>query len=286
MAVHTDSVWDVLKNREELVTIKINNNLLTEVHWKRLTKIETIEANYNAVRSVEFRGTKRPDRLELRHNGMTTIPTNFDIHYVTPIKHIDLSHNELSDISGITPGSFIYLTETLILSHNQISDISPFRRDGSVQIFPHLEKLYLADNPICDLRPLKGMTKLCYLEVDPCPEAPPEEFANWIPNPNDCNPPPPEPIEEEAEEVEEPEVKPRRIIIQQCGLGWAPQSQFQHPPLIPKVMIYALEFEYNPAPNAGWSCKLSKYGRVMIPLKISRGGNFISGHSITQVTAP
>ena len=40
-----------------------------------------------------------------------------------------------------------------------------------------------------------------------------------------------------------------------CGLGWAPQSQYQHALVTPKVMIYALEFEYDPARNAGFTCK-------------------------------
>ncbi len=37
-----------------------------------------------------------------------------------------------------------------------------------------------------------------------------------------------------------------------CGLGWAPGYHFH---VIPKVMIYALEFEYNPDRNAGYTCK-------------------------------
>ena len=46
-----------------------------------------------------------------------------------------------------------------------------------------------------------------------------------------------------------------RISVQRCGLGWVPQSQVQHTAVVPKVMIYALEFEYDSAFNAGYRCK-------------------------------
>ena len=38
----------------------------------------------------------------------------------------------------------------------------------------------------------------------------------------------------------------RRIVVTRCGLGWSPESQYQHYAELPKVMIYALEFEYDP----------------------------------------
>ena len=59
---------------------------------------------------------------------------------------------------------------------------------------------------------------------------------------NQPPPPPPEPP------------KPKEVLVihqQQCGLGWAPQSQYQHLPELPKVMIYALEFEFT---NGNYTC--------------------------------
>ena len=47
--------------------------------------------------------------------------------------------------------------------------------------------------------------------------------------------------------VPTPEPKPKEVLVihqSQCGLGWAPQSQYQHQAEQPKVMIYALEFEF------------------------------------------
>ena len=47
----------------------------------------------------------------------------------------------------------------------------------------------------------------------------------------------------------------RNVHVQGCGIGWT--SQFQHLPRseVLKVMIYALEFEYDSGPNAGYRCK-------------------------------
>ena len=43
-----------------------------------------------------------------------------------------------------------------------------------------------------------------------------------------------------------------RISVQHCGLGWVP---LQPAAVVPKVMIYALEFEYDSGVNAGYRCK-------------------------------
>lgn len=71
-----------------------------------------------------------------------------------------------------------------------------------------------------------------------------------IPTPD---PPPPEPQrltqtprpEPTPETTPEPTAKKVLITRQsQCGLGWAPKSEFPRRPDPPKVMIYALEFEF------------------------------------------
>ena len=46
-----------------------------------------------------------------------------------------------------------------------------------------------------------------------------------------------------------------RNRLKQCGLGWASQSQYPPPLEQPKVMIYALEFEYDPASHGRYICK-------------------------------
>ena len=44
-------------------------------------------------------------------------------------------------------------------------------------------------------------------------------------------------------------------VIARCGLGWSPHSQYQHRGELPKVMIYALEFEYDPESHGRYICK-------------------------------
>ena len=46
--------------------------------------------------------------------------------------------------------------------------------------------------------------------------------------------------------------KQRKVNVQRCGVGWAPRG---HHLEAPKVMIYALEFEYDSGLNGGYRCK-------------------------------
>ena len=49
--------------------------------------------------------------------------------------------------------------------------------------------------------------------------------------------------------------KATKRIVTRCGLGWSLQSQFQHYAELPKVMIYALEFEYDPESRGKYICR-------------------------------
>ena len=104
------------------------------------------------------------------------------------------------------------------------------------------------------LASLSGLTKL-YIDLEfwnGLTDADRDQFREGGVDARDwkCSEPEPEP-ESESESA----VKQRRYI-RRCGLGWAPQSQLQMGRIEqPKVMIYALEFEYDPDRNAGYSCK-------------------------------
>ena len=208
---------------------------------------------------------------------------------LTNLIELDL---ERTGISNLEPLRNLVKLTVLNISENPISDLEPLRN------LVELERLYMDGTQVSDLEPLSGLAKLytlwarwnpfepgtnpfeplrgltamTRLRVDDTFEA---EVRVMFPNisfrDTDFVPPRPEPTPESEPEPEpepEPKVKPRRIITQ-CGLGWAPQSQFQHAPVIPKVMIYALEFEYNPAPNAGYTCTVIEI----------RTGNCIFYHS-------
>ena len=108
---------------------------------------------------------------------------------------------------------------------------------------------------------------------------------------------------ETAPREPEPAVKRRRNIVR-CGLGWSPHSQYQHHGELPKVMIYALEFEYDPEGHgrytcntieirtgddaienlAGWNLYLGTlYNPSRIPLKIPEEHSQITGR-ILRIT--
>ena len=72
-----------------------------------------------------------------------------------------------------------------------------------------------------------------------------------------CPPLPDPPPEIESSPEPEPEPEPavkQRKRIARCGLGWSPHSQYQHRGELPKVMIYALEFEYDPEGHGRYIC--------------------------------
>ena len=111
-------------------------------------------------------------------------------------------------------------------------------------------------NSYTDIGPLAELTKLVALRID-------EAFEQVVEGIDTINlsqlilcPPLPEPtLEPVAEPEPEPEIEPkvkRRRYIDRCGLGWTPQ-RFRSE--LPKVMIYALEFEYDPAGHGRYICK-------------------------------
>ena len=111
-------------------------------------------------------------------------------------------------------------------------------------------------NPFTDISPIASLTGLTILSID-------EAFVESVgvipgrvvypcaplPDP----PPEPETSSPEPEPEPEPAVK-QRSSIARCGLGWAPHSQYQHHGELPKVMIYALEFEYDPEGHGRYIC--------------------------------
>ena len=182
-----------------------------------------------------------------------------------------ISANQISDIS---PLATLTKLRDLHFSWNQVSDISPLEN------LTELRKLWFHRNQISDLSPLETLTKLTFLVI--CYNrytdiSPIENLVNLTTLYIDkvfvdantalveatttatlylCPPlpdPPSEPEPETSSQEPEPAVKQRRIIAR-CGLGWSPHSQYQHHGELPKVMIYALEFEYDPDSHARYIC--------------------------------
>lgn len=94
-----------------------------------------------------------------------------------------------------------------------------------------------------------------YITITKEPPSPPEPTPETtpvpipVPTPN----PTPDPTQENTQENTRETTRKKVIIrgLSQCALGWAPQSQYQHHAQLPKVMIYALEFEFI---NGDYTC--------------------------------
>ena len=213
--------------------------------------------------------------LQLNRNRISDITPLKTLTNLTELTNLNLSDNQISDITPL--GHFTSLTQ-LYLSGNQISDITPLGTLTNLQW-----NLWIDGNQISDLTPLETLTKLTTLAICYNPYtniSPLQNLVNLstlfidevfveanralvgattdatlrlcppLPDP----PPEPETSSPEPEPEPEPAVKQRRRIAQ-CGLGWAPQSRYPPPLEQPKVMIYALEFEYDPEGHGRYSCK-------------------------------
>ena len=249
-----------------------------------LTELRSLLLEYNSISSLtNFPQLPNLNTLHLGYNQISNISRLTDILDPTKVTEFSFTSNKISDLtplSGFTNLTSLYLSinrirdvtplsgltklrSALRLGHNQISNISP------LETLTELEDLFFHNNRVRDLSPLEKLTKLkrlviCnnpYTDINPIAslgnlqtlyidmlfyqenKALVEGTTN-APNILLCRPQP-EP---------EPKVKPRKVITQ-CGLGWAPQSQYQHWGELPKVMIYALEFEYDPESYAKYICK-------------------------------
>ena len=153
---------------------------------------------------------------------------------LTNLRILDVRDNQISDL---TPLSGLTNLRILDVSFNRIDDLTPLS-----QLTP-LTWLSVGNNPIIDLRPLSKLVNLTFFVIDPdFDEKYPGQIRRYIPasaqivflNPN----------EDSGRPVSREELR-RQRVIQRCGLGWAPQSQYAYGLEQPKVMIYALEFEFS-----------------------------------------
>ena len=238
---------------ESTNTISDTASLVTALSGMNV--LASLSLNYNQISDLTpFSSLQTLKKLHLTGNRITDI---HPLRSLTSLTRLDLDINRITDIR---PLSSLTALTWLGLNINEIRDISPLGTLTS------LTTLYVCLNYYTDISPIKNLVNLNRLIVD-------NVFQEWVeenfPNYMDfglllyCTPrpiPPPEPEMEESEPEPapepEPEVKPRRIIITHCGFGWAPQPQYQHARVTSKVMIYALEFEYNPERNAGYTCKV------------------------------
>ena len=158
---------------------------------------------------------------------------------LTNLRELDLGSNKISDISALSGLTNLRL---LWLEKNEISDIS------ALSGLTNLEELWLYDNEISDISALSGLTNLkIYFNGNDISDINPTSNLSKVRSTA-------AEALSTAAEARTVTVAARKAIIQ-CGLGWSPQSQYQHHGELPKVMIYALEFEYDTDRHGGYICK-------------------------------
>ena len=240
-----------------------------------LTKLTTLPLSRNEISDLTLlanvlSGMDDLGSLQLNRNQISNITPLGTLTNLTDLGTLNLSDNQISNITPL--GHFTSLVN-LYLSRNQISEIAPLKTLTNLQW-----NLWIDGNQISDLSPLENLTELRTLSIcynrytDISPIAAlvnltrlyiDEEFVEanraLVEETTDaalvlCLPRPDPPSEPEPEPEAEPAVK-RRSSFAQCGLGWSPHSQYQHHGELPKVMIYALEFEYDPERHGRYICK-------------------------------
>ena len=228
-----------LTNPTNLKTLTLNTNEITDVGpLAEFTGLTDLYLAVNKIRDVTPLG------------NLTNLKTR-----------LRLQKNRIRDLS---PLATLTKLEELYIHNNQISDFSPLKT------LEALKRLTINCNQYTDISPLKELMNLAYLRIDEvfynANKALVEEIINLEKTTIDARSDPcpePEPetepeteleLESESELESEPKVKQRRIIAR-CGLGWSPHSQYQHHGELPKVMIYALEFEYDPEGHGRYICK-------------------------------
>ena len=182
-------------------------------------------------------------QLYLDRNGISNLSP---LAGLTGLQFLYFSENRISDLS---PLSGLTNLEKLNICWNEWSDISPLQTLAALTNF-WIDNQFHLNNPglliglINDpgIWPALVASKVTLCTVRPARPDPPSEPETSSPEPETSSPEP------------EPAVKQRRIIAR-CGLGWSPHSQYQHHGELPKVMIYALEFEYDPDSHGRYSCK-------------------------------
>ena len=256
---------------------------LVNVISDNMPNLTSLEVGYNRFCDITPL-TALKDQLTVLNLGYNTISDFRPLSEFTKLTDLQLRRTGIRDLrllSGLTS-----LTR-LALGENGISDLSPLSN------LENLTRLYLDRNQIRDLTPISGLTSLtlvwaCWnpFPTDPNPFEPLRgkfpamadfsvdttyrtqaeavfpatalqyfcdpakaafsalpDFCSAILDPS------------EPERAPELKIKRRRRIITQCGLGWSPQPQYHHRGELPKVMIYALEFEYDPESYGKYICK-------------------------------
>ena len=210
-----------------------------------LTNLTSLWLNWHQISDISaLSGLTSLTTLGLGGNEISDISA---LSGLTNLGTLDLQANEISDISAL---SGLTSLTTLLLNRNQISDIS------ALSGLTNLTTLSLDSNEISDISPLSTLSSLTTLVIDRVfEENNPGLLARILPSNVQIvfissillstAASAGAMVTATTRAVVTARTRATRNRLKHCGLGWMPQSQY--PPRLeqPKVMIYALEFEFN-----------------------------------------
>ena len=214
---------------------------ITQTELTRLTGLFAKDAGIR-----DLTGLQAAINLQALDLGVNQISDIRPLSGLTNLRQISLSGNQISDIRAL---SELTKLTTLGIGVNQISDIRPLSR------LTNLQWLDISSNPITDISLLGRLSNLEHFYIDAAfDEKNPGVLRRIIPAntqiyfvyPTNASVGVPVPREDLSRE--EPQQK---TVFHRCGVGWSPYGHRQQHP---KVMIYALEFEYIQDPRSRYIC--------------------------------
>jgi len=272
----SNSDFSVIQRLTNLTGLFLGFNEITDItNLPQLPNLKTLHMESNQIRDisriidaldptkiVEFAFTSNQIRDITPLSGFTNVTALYlaenRITDVTPIGNLTKLRSRLrlfrNEIRDISPLSTLIELRDLWFYSNEVSDLSP------LSTLTELRTLVICYNPYTDIRPLANLNNLRTLYIDEAfvaayralvPEMTTTTVLGCVASPEPEPTPEPE-LEPELEP--EPKVKRRRYLAR-CGLGWTPHAQYQHHGELPKVMIYALEFEYDTTGHGRYICK-------------------------------
>lgn len=143
-AVSVCPVTAVVPVWRSLTTLDLSHNDISAIDSsvKLIPKVEFLDLSHNQLSSVEnLQHLYSLVHVDLSYNRLCALDAAHT--RLGNIKTLGLSGNQLSSLQGL---SKLYSLVNLDLSHNQLAQLEEIRNIGSL---PCLEKLNLADNPMC-----------------------------------------------------------------------------------------------------------------------------------------
>ena len=265
LALQSNQISDisVLSGLTNLTSLALDSNEIRDISvLSGLTNLTNLTLAGNEIRDISaLSGLTNLTLLYLHSNAISDISA---LSGLTNLIDLDIDNNEIRDISALS--GLTNLT-SLDISSNQISDIS------ALSGLTNIEWLNIAGNEIRDISPLSTLSSLTTLVIDQgLDENNPGLLARILSSNVQISfrfRQTRTAAAEAAARAAAAEAAARAAVartatartaaarnrLKHCGLGWAPHSQYQHHGELPKVMIYALEFEYDPASHGRYICK-------------------------------